>query len=129
MHRRRFLQGAAAAGLAGLTGSARVAAEVPAQGAKLRGVNLGGWLALEKWIAPDAFAGTEAPDEYTLSETLGARAADRLKRHRESWITADDFKWIAARGLNAVRIPVGYGVLEPNPPYVPAADTLDWAFR
>ena len=72
----------------------------------------------------------QAEDEYTLCQTLGkARAADRLKRHRETWITAEDFQWLAAHGINAVRLPVGYGVAEESPPFLPAFDTVDWAFR
>ena len=95
-----------------------------------RGVNLGGWLALEKWITPSVYAGVQAEDEYTLCEPLGkAKASERLKRHRETWITADDFKWLEARGINAVRIPVNYGVAEENPPFITGWDTLDWAFR
>ena len=47
---------------------------------KWRGVNLGGWLALEKWITPSLYAGVQAEDEYTLCQTLGkAKAAERLK--------------------------------------------------
>ncbi len=96
---------------------------------KWRGVNLGGWLALEKWIAPEPYSGTTAEDEYTLCATLGkAAATDRLKKHRETWITADDFKWIADRGFNAVRLPVGYGILEENPPFITGRETLDRAF-
>jgi glucan 1,3-beta-glucosidase len=97
---------------------------------KWRGVNLGGWLALEKWITPRVYAGVRAEDEYTLCEALGkAKAAERLKRHRETWITEEDFDWLKARGINAVRIPVNYGVSEDNPPFLTAIDTLDWAFK
>jgi glucan 1,3-beta-glucosidase len=93
-------------------------------------VNLGGWLVLEKWITPTLYAGVQAEDEYTLCQQLGkAKASARLAKHRETWITSDDFKWIAARGLNSVRIPVGYGVAEENPPFVSGMETLDWAIR
>lgn len=134
MNRRSFILGAAAA--AGITGlDARLSDAAPTGAApasastKWRGVNLGGWLALEKWISPDVYAGVTAEDEYTLTTALGkSAAADRLQRHRDTWITADDFKWIADRGLNAVRLPVGYGVLEDNPPFVTGAETLDRAF-
>ena len=33
---------------------------------KIRGVNLGNWMVLEKWMYPDLFAGTEAEDEDDL---------------------------------------------------------------
>ena len=41
---------------------------------KLRGVNLGGWLVLEKWMVPDVYRGTDAPDEYSLCLALGDEA-------------------------------------------------------
>jgi len=34
---------------------------------KLKGVNLGGWLVLEKWMTPKLFEGTTAEDEYSFS--------------------------------------------------------------
>src|SRR6267142_1718523 len=74
---------------------------------KLRGVNLGGWLVLEKWMVPDVYRGTDAADEYNLCLTLGDKAQERLDHHRETFITAADFKWIKNCGLNAVRLPVG----------------------
>jgi glucan 1,3-beta-glucosidase len=95
-----------------------------------RGVNLGGWLVLEKWITPSLYRDTSAEDEYTLCETLGkSKASDRLRRHRETWFTAEDFRWLAAHGITAVRIPVNYGVAEENAPFITAAETLEWAFR
>ena len=33
----------------------------------IKGVNLGNWLVLEKWMSPGLFAGTEAEDETQLS--------------------------------------------------------------
>lgn len=32
----------------------------------IKGVNLGNWLVLEKWMNPSIFAGTSAADEYYL---------------------------------------------------------------
>ena len=47
--------------------------------AKLRGVNLGGWLVLEKWMVPSLFEGLAATDETTWCAELGpAAAAERL---------------------------------------------------
>jgi glucan 1,3-beta-glucosidase len=133
MDRRGFLANAALAGLAMrvMAGAkaARADGMATAQG-KWRGVNLGGWLVLEKWITPSLYAGTKAEDEYSLCESLGkSAAAGRLERHRDTWITAEDFRWLAGRGINAVRLPVGYGVAEENPPFLPAFDRVDWAFR
>ncbi|HEX3797767.1 MAG TPA: glycoside hydrolase family 5 protein [Verrucomicrobiae bacterium] len=97
---------------------------------KYYGVNLGGWLVLERWITPTLYDGVDAEDEYTFCQKLGKeKATARLQKHRETWITADDFKWLAARGINSVRLPVGYAVLEENAPYISARDTLEWAFK
>ena len=94
---------------------------------KIRGVNLGGWLVLESWMVPDVYGGTNAPDEYTLCQTLGDKAADRLNNHRETFITDEDFRWISKCGLNAVRLPVGYWALEAPKPYVKSSAFIDFA--
>lgn len=86
-------------------------------GMKLRGVNLGGWLVLEKWMAPSVFDGLEATDETTWVAELGERADARLKQHWNTFITRDDFAWLAQVGINAVRIPVGHWIFGPGYPY------------
>jgi glucan 1,3-beta-glucosidase len=96
---------------------------------KLRGVNLGGWLVLEKWITPSLFKTRQASDEYGLCLELGQRKEDVLRVHHESFITADDFRWIASHGLNSVRIPVGYGIFGDIEPYVDTIERLDWAME
>jgi glucan 1,3-beta-glucosidase len=95
----------------------------------MNGVNLGGWLVLERWLTPSIFAGTEAADEYSLCATLGAMAAERLQAHRRSFITERDFVWLQQHGINAVRIPVGYWIFGEAPPYVAAIEYLDWAME
>jgi glucan 1,3-beta-glucosidase len=52
----------------------------------IKGVNLGNWLVLEKWMSPGLFAGTEAEDETQLCCDL-ADVAERLTAHRDSYIT------------------------------------------
>ena len=37
---------------------------------RLRGVNLGSWLVLEKWMVPSLFEGVEATDETTWCVAL-----------------------------------------------------------
>jgi glucan 1,3-beta-glucosidase len=95
---------------------------------KLRGVNLGSWLVLERWMTPDVYSGTDAQDEYSLCLGLGNRAKSRLDRHRETFITEDDFRWIKNCGLNAVRLPVGYWALEAAKPFVECSQFIDFAF-
>ncbi|MDD2865392.1 MAG: glucan 1,3-beta-glucosidase, partial [Methylococcales bacterium] len=55
-----------------------------ARGKKLRGVNLGGWLVLEKWMTPSIFEGLEATDETTFCAELGDKADAILKAHWNS---------------------------------------------
>ena len=92
----------------------------------LHGVNLGGWLILEKWMTPAVFDGTDAVDEYTFMQTPGARA--KLRTHQRTFIMEADFAWMSTHGIEAVRIPVGYWILEGDAPYVSAVGRLDWAF-
>lgn len=94
---------------------------------KLRGVNLGGWLVLEKWMTPTLFSGTAAIDEYTFMQTPGA--VDKIEAHRKSFITEADFKWLQQNGINAVRIPIGYWIFDGDGPYTPAIAYLDWAIN
>jgi glucan 1,3-beta-glucosidase len=86
---------------------------------KLRGVNLGGWLVLEKWMTPSLFAGLAAEDETAWCLEMAERAGPVLQQHRSSFITADDFAWLASIGINAVRIPVGHWLFGKDYPYHP----------
>jgi glucan 1,3-beta-glucosidase len=84
---------------------------------RVRGVNLGGWLVLEKWMTPSLFEGLEATDETTWCAEMADRAPARLREHWNTFITREDFAWIAATGLNTVRIPVGHWIFGPPYPY------------
>jgi glucan 1,3-beta-glucosidase len=83
----------------------------------LRGVNLGGWLVLEKWMTPSLFGGLAATDETTWCAELGREAPARLRAHWDSFITREDFAWLAGVGVNAVRIPLGHWIFGPPYPY------------
>jgi glucan 1,3-beta-glucosidase len=86
-------------------------------GKKLRGVNLGGWLVLEKWMTPSLFEGLQARDETSYCVELGKSAEQSLKNHWDTFITAEDFSWLAQTGINAVRIPIGHWLFGPGYPY------------
>ena len=80
-------------------------------GMRVRGVNLGGWLVLERWMKDSLFAGVQGRDETAFCVQLGREAASRrLREHWDTWITEADFAWIADHGFNAVRIPVGHWI-------------------
>ncbi|KAF4628737.1 hypothetical protein G7Y89_g9410 [Cudoniella acicularis] len=99
----------------------------------LRGVNLGGWLVLEKWMDSDAFTGAfaSAVDQWTFDSTTGAQAA--LETHWSTFFTEDDIKTIAATGINALRIPIGFWAYDnANTNYISGADAylekaIGWA--
>jgi glucan 1,3-beta-glucosidase len=91
----------------------------------LYGVNLGGWLVLEKWMTPSVFAGTSADDEYGFMQTKNS--AKKIDQHRKTFITEQDFRWMAENGVEIVRIPVGYWVFTAQDGYEPAVKYLDWA--
>lgn len=70
----------------------------------------GGWLVLEPWITPDLFDAVDGSivDQWTFSQNQDRGAATRaLQNHWNTFITEDDFRQIAAAGLNHVRIPIG----------------------
>jgi glucan 1,3-beta-glucosidase len=96
----------------------------------IRGVNLGNWLVLEKWMSPELFAGTSAEDETHLCKELSETAkGERLKVHRDSYITDRDFAYLARRGINLLRIPVPFFIFGDYEPYVGCIEYLDKAFR
>lgn len=143
MRRREFIQNTlggiaalAAAEIPGLALAGNAPATAPVtlpprkEGAtdlKLRGVNLGSWLVLEKWMTPDVYKDSDASDEYNLCLDLRDRAKSRLNRHRETFIKSEDFRWIRQHGLNAVRLPVGYWALEAPKPFVECSRFIDFA--
>jgi glucan 1,3-beta-glucosidase len=93
----------------------------------LKGVNLGGWLILEKWMTPIVFEGSAAIDEYTLSQTASGRKA--IKAHQKSFIQESDFKWLKDNNIDIIRVPVGYWLFESDENLTPHIKYLDWAMK
>ena len=112
----------------------------------IRGVNLGGWLVLERYIAPSLFAITTCDvdpslstnstntkcepvqpypvDQYTLGEAFGSREEfkEHLEPHWDTFLTEADIVAIKEANLSHVRVPVGHwimGDVSPGEPYVP----------
>lgn len=97
---------------------------------KIRGVNLGNWLVLEKWMSPELYDGTTAEDETYLCLQLSENEKRaRLKAHRDHYITSRDFAYLAEKGINAVRLPVPFFVFEDVGPYVACAEYVDKAMK
>lgn len=96
---------------------------------EIRGVNLGNWLVLEKWMNPALFAGTTAEDEYYLPRQLSKEVYEaRIRIHRSEYITERDFAAMKRIGLNAVRIPVPYFIFGDREPFIGCTEELDKAF-
>lgn len=56
--------------------------------------------------------------DYQLANGHGhGKARDILTKHRNSFITVEDFHFLYEHGINAVRIPIGWWIaFDPNPP-------------
>lgn len=97
---------------------------------KIKGVNLGNWLVLEKWMSPALFEGTTAEDEYYLPTQLSKEVYEaRIQIHRSEYITERDFVRIKAMGMEAVRIPVPYFIFGDREPFIGCVEELDKAFN
>jgi glucan 1,3-beta-glucosidase len=92
------------------------------------GVNLGGWLVLEKWMTPSVFAGTDALDEFSLCSYGDDTVLSKILNHRETFISLQDFEWLRDHGITAVRLPIGYGLFGDEPPYLETVQYVDKAF-
>ena len=96
---------------------------------KIKGVNLGNWLVLEKWMSQELFDGLEAEDESAFYEDLSKEEAKRrLYMHRSYYIQERDFQHIATMGLNLVRIPVPHFIFGDYEPGIGCIEYLDNAF-
>lgn len=96
---------------------------------QIRGANLGNWLVLEKWMDEPFFAGTGAEDEVWLVRRTDPTVLEtKMKEHRKTNITEQDFIDLASHGINLVRIPVPYFIFGDRPPFIGCIEYLDKAF-
>lgn len=106
------------------------------------GVNLGGWLVLERgpsapFYEANGIPGDSGEWDATLALSEGHENQEHARKiimyHRRRHVTALDFKEIAARGFNAVRVPFGYWIVTGpthGDPYIgPNLELLDCAVR
>ncbi|RMZ83050.1 hypothetical protein DV738_g1437, partial [Chaetothyriales sp. CBS 135597] len=89
----------------------------------IRGVNVGGWLSIEPFITPSLFnypSSANVVDEYTLTEHLGSSATRVMEAHYATFITKQSFEDIRNAGLDHVRIPYPYWLVQTytGDPYV-----------
>jgi len=76
------------------------------------GVNLGGWLLLERGPSEPFFEDQNAPgdEEWAFCQLMRQRghAEEVFEAHRSKHFVEDDIVRMKALGLNAVRVPFGY---------------------
>ncbi|KAJ7575553.1 glycoside hydrolase family 5 protein [Mycena floridula] len=90
--------------------------------AKIYGVNLGSWLVLEPWMLPQEWmdmGGEDCDDcskcirsESALTQAYPYAADELFNRHWSTWFTQDDVDQLKYLGINAVRIPLGFWIIE-----------------
>jgi hypothetical protein len=83
---------------------------------KIRGVNLGSLFVFEPWIAESAWSsmgcGSYA-SEFDCVSGLGQTQANAVfQNHWGTWITQSDIAQMQSYGLNTIRVPVGYWMME-----------------
>jgi aryl-phospho-beta-D-glucosidase BglC (GH1 family) len=83
---------------------------------KIRGVNLGSLFIVEPWMAGqewNAMGCGDQKSEFDCMIKLGQDAGDAaFKKHWDSWITEQDLDTMKSYGINTVRVPVGYWMVE-----------------
>jgi glucan 1,3-beta-glucosidase len=83
---------------------------------KIRGVNLGGWLVLEQFIAPSIWNfpdNQSVIDEWTWTEVAQSNAtvAQALRNHWDTWVSEEDIRNLSLAGITHLRIPIGYWIV------------------
>ncbi|KIK57091.1 glycoside hydrolase family 5 protein [Collybiopsis luxurians FD-317 M1] len=90
---------------------------------KIHGVNLGSWLVLESWMLPQGWLdmGGESCDvcsdciatEWAFGKAKGQAAQNAaFKAHWDSWFSQSDVDTLKGLGINTVRIPLGFWIVE-----------------
>ncbi|THH08906.1 hypothetical protein EW146_g8839 [Bondarzewia mesenterica] len=94
---------------------------------KKYGVNLGSWLVLEPWMLPavlhyeewEAMGGEMcaecsqcAMSEFTFTQKYPDTADQAFAKHWSTWFTQDDVNQLQDAGINTVRVPLGYWIVE-----------------
>ena len=97
---------------------------------KIKGVNLGGWLVLEKWMTTELFRKTKADDEYYLAHDLDPMIyEDRINMHRKYFINESDIARMKAQGVTHIRVPVPYFIFGDRKPFISCIENLDELFN
>lgn len=73
---------------------------------KQRGINLGAWFVLERWIVDAPYRNAVKPGQSDWDVAKGKDAKRILEEHWDGWVRDEDWAWIKERGFNSVRLPV-----------------------
>ncbi|KAF9466200.1 glycoside hydrolase family 5 protein [Collybia nuda] len=89
---------------------------------KIYGVNLGSWLLIEPWMLPREWVnmgGQQCSDcskciasEFEFAKAFPSTVDQKLNTHWESWFSQSDVNSLVGVGINTVRIPMGYWIVE-----------------
>ncbi|KAF8238160.1 glycoside hydrolase family 5 protein [Tricholoma matsutake] len=89
---------------------------------KIYGVNLGSWLVLEPWMLPGewiSMGGQNCADcstcirsEFAFVQAYPNTADATFNKHWNTWFSQSDVDALASVGINTVRIPLGYWIVE-----------------
>ena len=80
-------------------------------------------------MLPELFEGTGAEDEVWLNRKMNpAELKEKMKEHRDTFITEQDFAFIKEQGIWLLRIPVPYFIFGDRPPFNGCVEYLDKAF-
>lgn len=86
-------------------------------------------MVVERWI-PGVFDGVQGPAEIDIVRELGVEAArERMTKHRDSFITEKDFRWIKRQGFDFVRLPVGYWLFHETTDFIDGEIYIRRAFQ
>lgn len=83
---------------------------------KIRGVNVGTMFVYEPWIDLDEWSrmGCSGEDsEFDCVLSLGQEGANTaFQSHYRDWITEEDLDEMSSYGLNTIRVPLGYWLMD-----------------
>ena len=106
---------------------------VDAQGQQvfLKGCNLGNWFLLEMWMLGMNDIRDQYEFESILTQRFGKAEKDRLMNlYRTNYITERDFAMVRRFGMNVIRLPFNYRLLEDDEnPFRLKEDGIQWLDR
>ncbi|KAH0836816.1 glycoside hydrolase family 5 protein [Lanmaoa asiatica] len=98
----------------------QVLAELPDY--KIYGVNLGSWLVLEPWMLPEEWQDMGGQSCANCADCIATESAfakaypntvdGKFAQHWDTWFTESHVDQLKEAGINTVRVPLGYWIVE-----------------